>query len=69
MGLGRDYLADPDPPEEHPEGPRTVWKTRDGREIPFEEMTDDHLENAISFTLGLWPELIAEYRRRHHELK
>ncbi len=30
-----------------------LWTTRDGREIPLEEMTDDHIANAIR-VLTLW---------------
>jgi hypothetical protein len=30
-----------------------LWTTRDGREIPLDEMTDDHIANAIR-VLTLW---------------
>jgi hypothetical protein len=30
-----------------------LWTTRDGREIPLEDMTDDHIANAIR-VLTLW---------------
>lgn len=38
-----------------------VWTTRDGREIPIDEMTDDHLANTISY-------LLKEAKRRGHDL-
>ncbi len=25
----------------------TIWTTKDGREIPLDEMTDDHIANAV----------------------
>ena len=31
----------------------TLWTTRDGREIPLEEMTDHHIQNAI-VALSRW---------------
>ncbi len=30
-----------------------LWTTKDGREIPLDEMTDDHIENAIR-VLSRW---------------
>jgi hypothetical protein len=30
-----------------------LWTTRDGREIPLDEMTDDHIANAVR-VLTLW---------------
>lgn len=29
------------------------WKTRDGKEIPINEMSDSHLENAIRYTIRM----------------
>jgi hypothetical protein len=31
----------------------TLWTTRDGREIPLDEMTDDHVANALR-VLSVW---------------
>jgi hypothetical protein len=31
----------------------TLWTTRDGREIPLDEMTDDHIANALR-VLSVW---------------
>jgi hypothetical protein len=30
-----------------------LWTTRDGREIPLDEMTDDHIANALR-VLSVW---------------
>ncbi|MFX7874654.1 hypothetical protein ABTK18_19815, partial [Acinetobacter baumannii] len=30
-----------------------IWTTRDGREIPLEEMSDEHVANAVR-VLSLW---------------
>ena len=31
----------------------TLWTTKDGREIPLDEMTDDHIANAVR-VLTVW---------------
>ena len=31
----------------------TLWTTKDGREIPLDEMSDDHISNAVR-VLSLW---------------
>lgn len=31
----------------------TLWTTKDGREIPLDEMTDEHIANAVR-VLSLW---------------
>ena len=31
----------------------TLWTTKDGREIPLDEMSDDHIANAVR-VLSLW---------------
>lgn len=55
MSLGREYLA------EHEyefydiarrikeEAERGVWTTKDGMEIPVEEMTTSHIKNTIAY--------------------
>ena len=56
MGLGRDYLNDPEPEVEcRKQGGcemkdclrDRVWITKTGERIPVEDMTFEHLENTI----------------------
>ena len=57
---------------------KNIWETRDGRKIPYSEMTTTHLNSAINFvkrkSKNHWmcahlPGLQNEYKKRHKPFK